>query len=518
MKRAALVFLITLATYGLTAAGHLFSPDEEVLFRTTRSLASGEGFAIVPILQGDRSFASRPANPPRPDGREFGQYGIGQPILAVPLVWIGNALARIGSDATWAALYGDEPFGPRDLGIPQTAAELAPRWACSWFNVLLGAAMAALVYLLCLEAVCDARAAMWAALLYALGSMAWPHSRPFFTEPLAAFFLMLAFYGLLRAMRCGHLRWCLVAGCAAGWAFLVRNDSVLAYPGLAVMMLLPIVSVARRRGGSFLAAWIAFAIPVILAGALQLFLNRLHFGNALATGYSDQQEGVKFSTPIIAGLYGYLFSAGKGLFFFSPALILSFFGWKALARRWAGLSRALVWALALMILCPLAIQSTWQNWAGGWCWGPRHVFQIHCFFAVPIAAYLAANWTRNARMAIMLMLAVGAAVQLLGASVNFNRFYQQFFRSPGDPNAYFIMYDGFDQAYWGQYYQLLWRTTPADPLNPIALYPPAPIQQSLYIPYQTMWAGYPVLIRQGQIDNFWLRAATGQTPAGVSAP
>lgn len=512
MRRAALVFAIVLAAYTLTAAGHLFSPDEEVLFRATRSLASGQGFAVKPVVSGGRSFASRPACPPRADGREYPQYGIGQPILAAPLIWIGNGLAHLGGDKAWSRVYGSLPYGPAQLGFAPTAAELAPRWACSWFNILLGAAMAVLVYLLCFEAVASERAATAAALLYALGSMAWPHGRTFFTEQLAAFCLVFAFYGLLRATRCGLVKWCTIAGIAAGYAFLTRNDSILAYPGLAAMMLGPIVSTARARGRSFWPAWFAFAIPAICAGAWQLILNKLRFGGFMASGYSDQEEGLNFLTPIAAGLYGFLFSAGKGMFFFSPALILGFFGWGALAKTWRGRHRAIVWALALMILCPLAAMSKWQNWPGGWCWGPRHIFQIHPFFAVPIAAWLAANWGRAARIALVVFLIAGVAVQLLGSAANFNVFYLQFYRSPGNRDAYFVPYDQPDQQYWSNFYTLLWRELPDAQPEPLRfLYPPAPIQNSIYIPRQTVWAGYPILIRQGQVDNFWLRLA-GQAP------
>ncbi len=510
MKRAALLFIVVAAAYALTAAGHLFSPDEEVLFRATRSFANGQGFAIVPVAAGGRSFASRAATPPRADGREYPQYGIGQPILAAPLVWIGNGLARLGGDGAWSRAYGRQPYGPDQLGFAPTAAELAPRWACSWFNVLLGAAMAVLVYLLCLETAGSERAATAATLLYALGSLAWPHSRTFFTEQLAGFCLLFAFYGLLRATRRGPVKWCAVAGCAAGWAFLTRNDAVLAYPGLALMMLGPIVAAARAQGRSFWPAWIAFAAPVVCAGAWQLLLNRLRYGSFLASGYSDQEEGLHFSTPLVAGLYGFLFSPGKGMFFFSPALALSFCGWGALARAWRARHRALVWALALMILAPLAAMSKWQNWPGGWCWGPRHIFQIHAFLAVPLAAWLAVAWGRAARIAALVFLIVGAAVQLLGAAVNFNEFYLAFYRSPGDRNAYFVPYDQPDQQYWSNYYTLLWRERPDAQPQPLRfLFPPAPIQNSIYFPQQTVWAGYPALIRRGRVDNFWLRLAGG---------
>ena len=116
-------------------------------------------------------------------------------------------------------------------------------------------------------------------------------------------------------------RWAVAAGAAAGFAALIRIDSVLLYPGLALVLLGPVrrvITVFRPRVHPF----IAFCVPAAFCGVLLLGLNWAHFGGPFATGYGDQPEGVRFSTPLLAGLYGFLFSAGKGIFFFSPPLIL----------------------------------------------------------------------------------------------------------------------------------------------------------------------------------------------------
>lgn len=512
MKKPILIFLITLFAYTLTAGGHLYSPDEEVLFRTTRSLALGKGLAIEPM--GHPGFASRPAVPPRPDGREYAQYGIGQPLMAVPFYWAGAALARFGSDATWQKIYGGAALDAQKLGFSPTAGELAPRWACSWFNVLLGAFIAALLYLVCLELTGHPTASAGAAILYALGSLAWPHSRPFFTEACATFWTLLAWYGLLRAMR-GHrlaqlLTWCAVAGAAAGYAALVRMDSLLTYPGLAILLLGPIVLAARRQGHSFIAAWVAFCIPAMLAGSVLLLLNKLHFGGLMQTGYSDQPEGVAFSSPLTAGIYGFLFSVGKGLFFFSPVLILGFWGWKPLTRMTQKSHPYAIWALVAAIAAPFILHAKWQNWAGGWCWGPRHIFIIHAFLAIPIAAWLAKGWGPAVRIVSVVALIAGVGVQLLGCSQDFIQFYQRFFRAPGDATGSYVQYDPMDHAFWSNYYQMSFRRGPGDPFRQLPiLYPPRPIQDSLYMPQWSVWSGYPVMLREGGLDNFWAHLLTG---------
>jgi hypothetical protein len=486
VKRPLLILIAVFACYVLTAGGHLYSPDEEILYRTTRALATRASPAIEP-LQG---FATRPADPPRADGLEYAQYGIGQPLLAVPLYWIGT-------------LAGDSHDN-----------QAAPtRFALSWFNILLGPWLALFVYLIALELGANARAATLTAFLYALGSLAWPHSRPFFTESCAALFIMLAWWCLLRGFRSRLSAWCLAAGAAAGYAALVRLDSVFAYPALAILIVGPLRRAARRQLVSFWTAWLAFALPAAVCGTLILCLNKAHFGSCLASGYSDQPEGLAFSSPLVPGLYGLLFSAGKGLFFFSPVLVLSFCGWRPLvqvlreapspaigARIWT------VWsALLTAILVPLLVHAKWPNWSGGWCWGPRHVFLIHAFLALPIAAWLTVCWNGAIRVTLAVAFIVGIGVQLLGASQDFILFHQRFFRLDETRSPYFVPYDAYDAQYWGHYYRVLIRDDATGEWRPFDLRAiPAPIQSSIFMPQHSVWAGYPVMLREGEIDNYWI--------------
>lgn len=512
MKRPLLIFLCVLLAYMLTAGGHLYSPDEEILFRTTQSLATGRGLAIQPY--DPSGFGTRPPLPPRTDGLEYSQYGIGQPLLAVPFYWIGRVLTPLFDAETWQHFLG------RQLPPTFTLAEYATRWACSWFNIFVGALLAVLVYAIALELTRDPRAAAWAALLYALGSLAWAHSRPFFTEPLAACFIALAVWSLLRSRpqpnesTAPHPGWLLLAGAATGYAALVRMDSAFMYPGLGLMLLATIAGLWKtRRFSKALAAILIFCLPALFAGGVILFLNWLQFGGVLETGYKDQTEGIRFLTPLLQGLYGFLFSAGKGLFFFSPALVLSFFGWRhlnALLHDRFARPASILWitGLALLILLPLLVHAKWQNWPGGWCWGPRHIFQIHAFLAIPIAAWLARAWGPFARVACLAMLILGAAVQLFGASQDFIQFYQFFYRSPGNPDAFYVTYDPHDRLYWQQFYELRFKPAPgAEPL-PVGLFPPAPVHHSIYYPQHTQWHGYIWMLRNGRFDNFWYRLIT----------
>ena len=497
MKDALPPFFIVLILYGFTAGGHLYSPDEEILFRTTRSLFEERNLDIEPM----EGFATAPGR----DGKQYAQYGIGQPLLALPFYAAGRLASRMGSDETWRNLYGipaDEPSGVRPFDL--TARELAPRFALSFFNIVAAAALAALLYLLMNQLTSHLVASLFTTALYAFGTLAWPHSRPFFSETAAVLFILFSWYALLRCAAGPMTRWAVAAGAAAGFAALIRIDSVLLYPGLALVLLGPVrreITVLRPRVHPF----IAFCVPAALCGVLLLGLNWAHFGGPFATGYGDQPEGVRFSTPLLAGLYGFLFSAGKGIFFFSPPLILGLWGWKTMARR----SSYLTAGIALSIVIPLLLMSKWQNWAGGWCWGPRHIFMIHPFLAIPIAFWLAEAWGKVRRSIATSLLVVGMAVQALACSQDFMDFHRIFFRTPG--RNFNVLYDAYDHQFWSQFFQITALPPGGEWTRAPIAWIPAPIQHSIYIPQSSVWRGYPKMWRDSRtLDNLWIRIIRGQ--------
>jgi len=63
-----------------------------------------------------------------------------------------------------------------------------------------------------------------------------------------------------------------------------------------------------------------FALPVLLFLALALGYNFMRFGSLFQTGYGGMAV---FSTPLLVGLYGLLFSAGKSLFLYAPIVALA---------------------------------------------------------------------------------------------------------------------------------------------------------------------------------------------------
>ncbi len=512
-RTAVILFLTFLGLYLLTMGGHLYSPDEEILFQMTRAIAE-RGSLAVERPKEMPPFAVRVGV----DGREYGQYGIGQPLLAVPFYWLGRMLA--------------EQFDSLPIGFSviqyhgRTPPEEWQRLGVSLFNQLIAALVVVVLFSLAADLAGDRTAAALTAILYGAGTIAWVHSKPFFTETLATLCILLSFALVVRARLYGRPGWLALAGCAAGYALLTRLDSIAAFPALGLMLLWPHptgsafppespadVTAPLRPGPlrRFLQEMKQdsgrserigrFAPPVALACLVIAGLNWMRYGSPLATGYEAQPEGIQFVNPLLVGLYGFLFSVGKGIFFFSPPLVLFFWA----IRRFIAQAPQAAWGVVVLIVSLLLFHSKWINWAGGWCWGPRHIFMVHVFLALPVCALLTKR-TACVRIAYGVLLAGGVGVQLLGTSQNFIDYHFIAFRNPfAEPKAT-IRYDPFhDAQFLHQYYEVKMKANPLrgeSTIEPWQL--PAPVSDSIWRIEASPWVMYRRMIAAGYHDYFWL--------------
>lgn len=401
MRLPGAIFLLLCGFYLLTMSGHTYSPDEETMLAVTRALIERREVAVV-VEDGAPVAALRPGR----DGGRYSPYGVLPSLLAVPLHLLGSLVAPAGPPADYATR-----FAVTALNGPLTAATAA---LLAWWAMQLGATGA------------------WAttlALLYALATMAWPYARTFFSEPLAALLILLAAERADAARR-------LPAGTPAQWRALLLSGLAggLVLPTrIAAGVTLPVIGlyalwVAWKGWGAAApgtgARWSSFAWPIaawvsgLLPGlALLLWYNLARFGTPIASGYAS--EGNLFTTPLLEGLYGLLFSPGKSVFLYAPALLLALPGGLMLWRRGA---RAPVILTGGLFLSHLVLYARWGEWHGGGVWGPRFLLPVVApllALAAGIGAPGAARW-RLAAVALVGL--AGLAGNLGGVLFNFSTY------------------------------------------------------------------------------------------------
>ena len=354
---AVAVFFI--AFYLLTAGGHYYSQDGKELWRVTCSLAS-------PPL-----FPS--------------QYGILPSLLGLPFLALG-ALAGA------AGLTTGRPEALMFFGSLQNAV---------WCGLLVGLFFRAAARLY------SPRRALVLALGLGLATLVWPYSKLDFYEPLATFLLLWLFTVLMAWRERGGRGAALQAGLIVGLMLHTRLDSLLLFPLAGLFVALS----GRPRAEQWRAlAWqTAGFVPLL---ALAAGFNYLRFGSIFADPRLAQES---FSTPLLYGLYGQLLSPGRSLFYYSPLLVLTFFGWRA---WWRERRPELLFILGVTALY-LLLYGQWCNWSANWCYGNRYLLKVVPLLTLPVGSLLGRG--RGAgNTAFILLALLGLGLQLMAVAVEFN--------------------------------------------------------------------------------------------------
>jgi hypothetical protein len=291
----------------MSAGGHLVAFDEETMFRVTQNLVSGKGLAIgnetlvIPAQSNPLFLPSKAERIPSTStaigkgGLSYSKYAIGQSLLAIPLYFAGYL---------WQGLFSSISA----VELPVSASRLAISMLnpialalTGWLLVLFGRALGYSV-----------RTARGIALACVFTSFAWPYVKTFYPQPSAAFLLLAITYSAYRWRTSSNSRWLWLLSCSLAAMILIRLDTVIVLPALVLYLALGASPDQRWR-------WILpLAAGLAVSGAATLAYNWSRFGSFISTGYDE----IAWNNPILGGLYGLLFSPGKGVFIYAPLLIL----------------------------------------------------------------------------------------------------------------------------------------------------------------------------------------------------
>lgn len=171
------------------------------------------------------------------------------------------------------------------------------------------------------------------------------------------------------------------------WAAIALGISILIRPlNGFIILVIPFLAIdpgiLGKKAKAIFVSWksmLIIILPVILILGLQIIILLVQTGKPYLWTY--QGEGFDFGNPHISDV---LFSYRKGLFVYTPLLLISLFGLIPLARRsvWQAIS-ALVFLAIITYLV-----SSWWNWFYGDSFGMRPFIDYYPLFAVLLAVFL----------------------------------------------------------------------------------------------------------------------------------
>jgi hypothetical protein len=229
------------------------------------------------------------------------------------------------------------------------------------------------------------------AIVYGLGTCAFPYANSFVGHQPAAVLLFAAF-ALLFAIRRGTLsqRWAIAAG------FLLSIAVVVEYPAALGAGILGIYGLAQRKHPvPVLLRYLLGALPPVMA---LVMYDLATFGSILPVGYfhSTLWSGVhsaglvSITYPHLGTIWELTFGVHRGLLFLSPVLLFAIPGYVSLFR--ARLFRAELLVLVLVPLAFLLFNASSAMWSGGFSVGPRYMLPGLPFLATAAGVGLAVAW------------------------------------------------------------------------------------------------------------------------------
>jgi hypothetical protein len=376
---AAWLALLLFSMYLLSFSGLLYSQDSMSMFSVTESVVKRGEFdtdQMWTLFKARDELAS--------NGESYAKYGYGTSLFAVPLY----ALALV--------LPG--------LGLVQTTLLT---------SAVVIALAGALVFLAVRRLKYTRGVSVVSALLFGLATPAWVYAKQFWSEPFALFTLFAAFYFLLACRAEQHARDAVIAGIALGLAVATRVTNAALVPFFAWYGFGDALKDQRARRGL-----VGFALVLTLAALSIAGYDGVRYGSPLATGYRADET---FDTPILLGLYGLLFSPGKGLFVYVPFLAALPFSFAAFARR----AKRETGLMSIVFAFYVVLFSTWYYWWGGTNWGPRFLVPTIPFLvlltAPAIELAVSAGFRRKVHIAFSAIFVVLCLLsfnfELLGVSV-----------------------------------------------------------------------------------------------------
>jgi hypothetical protein len=324
-----------------------------VVYVVSPIVASGDSRFVIPTVvsilrRGDANideyshqFKEAPWAIRTENGQHWNVYPIGVPLLSLPWVWLLDQTNRLRGIDFEASVLGRAPLFEELL-----------------IASLFTAAAAALLFLIARKRLSMPRALLLGS-AFAFGTSAYSSASRGLCQHGPSMMLLAAAVLLFQKLPDWQSPGAMVLGAVAGFSYAVRPTNLIVPLGFGCLVAIR----HRARLAPYLVGALAGVLPMLL-------FNHIAFGTWMNHYYRMLQTSVTIGLPPVKPALAVLVSPSRGLFVFSPFLLLVF------ARLLPPVLRrkppsALEILLAVSCLVWWVGVSKWPWWWGGGSYGPR---------------------------------------------------------------------------------------------------------------------------------------------------
>ena len=384
------LFLFSVLANLLVSGGRLTATDELEVYLTTESIVE-RGELAISLESVKNLLVGR-------GGKTYYGAGIAQWALSIPL-YIGG---KLGADL---------------LGLSEPQRTFAIKAAVSLLNQIFAGLVAVVMFAFGVKLGYSRRLSLFLTLGLLFTTNLFPYFKSFMREPQLLLYLLAACYYLYVFKLQSKRSSLILAGFFCGLGLLTRLTSVITIPVLYFYLLSilwnreeHIPKFKQLTKGS-----LAFGTPILFAIIVNMVYNYVQFESVIGMPYARAE----FTTPVLVGSYGLLFSSGKSLFLYAPLTILIF----AACSRFRPQFKMELYLFIGLVLVNVFFFAMFEAWAGDGSWGPRYLIPILPFLILPIGVLLQSR--SLAKRAAIGLAAIGFIIQIGGVSIYLGNYIRE---------------------------------------------------------------------------------------------
>jgi len=374
-------FLLLLGLFLFTHPGRIDMLDGQYRYDVSRNILDQHG----PVLT-DPQLTQWPAPKNPKTGTPYSYYTAPASLLPLPLMALGRLFlgAKVASD----------------------------RFSFSLVSAFVGALIAPLLLMFYRRLGVSLKRSIGWALAFSVTTLWWPFAETIFDQCQHGVVLLAMVIAAFDTARDRRWMAALLAGLLGGLLFNYRTPFIFLLPFVPLYWRTEFRKVGVEKRVAFqLNAVYAAGIGVGVVGFL--FYNWIRFGQPGMPAYYGAVPTL--GSPVF-GFLTLMVSPGKGVFWFSPPLILGVAGLAGMLKPY----RALAILIVSVSLMHIAEMSCLTFAGGDWCWGPRYMVPLLPLWAL---AFPFVSRSVFPKVAVLAVLFLGLVVQVIGNAVDYHRFF-----------------------------------------------------------------------------------------------